>query len=240
MRRLCLIAWLLPVNANAQSPAEPAPPPESTAPATESEAAVAPVAEPAPRAEPGSEPAPSPPEEPLDYDPRPPAVQPPAQATKFHEGLTVEANLGVGWARTSPAMSPSFTSDLGFGGASLGVGHWVTPKLAVSGRIAGVTIVDQGARASALFIGPSAQYWVDDHFWAGGGLGLGLYMTSDDSNNGDVLAGLGLDLRVGYTFTTNNVNTWNTSLEINPGRFSDTPESAWITGVGILVGYQHL
>jgi hypothetical protein len=149
--------------------------------------------------------------------------------------MTFEANLGLGWI-----TGDSDTSDLGLGGLSLGLGGWVSPKLAITGRIAGVTLSDNGARLSNVFFGPSLQYWIDDHFWLGGGLGVGILALSLDNGDGDSITGLGLDLRIGYTFTVGSENTINASFELNPGHFSENGNSETLTGIGILLGYQHL
>jgi hypothetical protein len=160
----------------------------------------------------------------------------------FHESMTFELNLGIGWTRTSPENVDAFNSDLGVGGLSIGVGGWVSPKLAVTGRLAGVTVGGQDeAQTSAIFLGPSVQYWVDNHFWFGGGAGLGLDAGKDTSGTSKKsVAGIGLDFRVGYTFNEGSPNTFNASLEVNPGFFSENGSSATITGIGILLGYQHL
>jgi hypothetical protein len=152
--------------------------------------------------------------------------------------MTVELNLGLGWLQASDG-NDSATSDLGIGGLSLGVGGWLNPKLAVTGRIAGVTLSDNGATLSNVFFGPALQYWIDNHFWVGGGAGLAILALGGDSS-GDSITGFGLDMRAGYTFNEGSENTFNASLEINPGFFSESGGSVTVTGIGILLGYQHL
>jgi hypothetical protein len=162
---------------------------------------------------------------------------PPPQSLR--NGMTFEANLGLGWIRAS-ANDDSDTSDLGLGGLSLGLGGWVSPKVAITARIAGVTYSDDGGRVTDAFFGPSLQYWVDDHFWFGGGVGLGVLAVSVDNVGDDSTTGIGFDLRAGYTFTAGSENTFNASFELNPGHFSENGSSATFTGIGILLGYQHL
>jgi hypothetical protein len=153
--------------------------------------------------------------------------------------MTFELNLGLGWIQLSSG-GESDTSDLGIGGLSLGIGGWLNPKLAITGRVAGVTLSENGSQLSNIFLGPAVQYWVDNHFWFGGGLGLGILAASNDSGSDDSLTGFGLDLRVGYTFNEGTENTFNASFELNPGFFSENDSSATFTGIGILFGYQHL
>lgn len=239
MRRLALLvvpgvaaAWL-PGVAFAQGAPPPPPEPAPTSPAPE------PVRPPEPGA---PAPAPTPPPAQSYYQPQYQPVYQPQQPVSLHDGVTFEANLGLGWARTSVEGQGGDTSDLGVGGLSVGVGGWINPQIAVTGRIAGVTIPGAGdARASAIFAGPAIQYWVDNRFWLGGGLGLGLLAGQDQSGTQqDSIAGFGLDLRVGYTFNEGSEHTINASLELNPGFFSENNSSATVTGIGILLGYQYL
>ena len=239
MRRLVLLAvlsWFVPAIALAQPAPPPAPPPPAEPePARPPEPAPAPAPAPAP-----------PPTQPYYQPPQQPQSQPvvqPQGPRNFHESMTFEVNVGIGWMRTSPENGDAFTSDLGVGGISLGIGGWVNPKLAITGRAAGVTIPGEGdAQASAIFLGPSVQYWVDNRFWFGGGAGLGVITGQDQNGNEqDPVFGLAFDLRVGYTFNEGSANTFNASLELNPGYFTDDfGSSATITGIGILLGYQHL
>jgi hypothetical protein len=162
-------------------------------------------------------------------------------------GMTFEANLGLGWIRVSPDGEDSDTSDVGLGGLCLGVGGWVSPKLAITARLAGATVFDtiMGAdfRYTNAFFGGSAQYWVDDHFWFGGGAGLGVYALHVDYNgesDGDSINGFALDMRAGYTFSATTESTWNVSFELNPAFYSDNGQDATVTSIAILGGYQHL
>jgi hypothetical protein len=236
MRRLVLLSCFVPAYAFAQSAPSPAPAP-------------APIGEPTPTPAPGAEvkpaepaPSPAPPQEPAQpyYQPPQPAYGAQPQRS-LHEGITFEANLGLGWNRTSPEDQDGVTSDVGIGGLCVGVGHWLDPKLALTGRLAGATIFESGAQQNAIFLGPSAQYWVDDRFWLGGGLGFALLGATDTNGNRlDSNVGFGIDLRMGYTFNAGTLHTFNASLEINPGYFREDGMSAVITGIGILAGYQYL
>lgn len=194
-------------------------------------------------AQPGSPPPPPPPP-PAGYAPAPaygaPVYGAPAAAADLRNGMTFEANLGLGWIRAA-ADGNSDTSDLGLGGLSLGVGGWVNPHLAITIRAAGVTYSENGSRLTQAFFGPSAQYWIDDHIWLGGGLGLSLAAVANDNGpDPDPLKAFGLDLRAGYTFSTSTESTFNVSFEVNPGFYDESGQSFTLTGIGILAGYQHL
>lgn len=122
---------------------------------------------------------------------------------------------------------------------SLGLGGWLSPNLALTARIAGVTYSEDGASLTDAFFGPSLQYWLEDHFWIGGGIGLGVLRLDTDVGD-DSINGFALDLRVGYMFNLGSENTFNASFELNPGFFSENGTDATFTGIGLLIGYQHL
>jgi hypothetical protein len=192
--------------------------------------------------------------------PGPGYAPPPAYAVQtpfmYHQGVTVELNLGVGfmWSRdNSTGMeSQTYTS---LGGLDIGIGGWVSPQIAVSGRIAGVTYSEDIGNGNTLsltgaFFGPSVQYWVDDHLWFGGGIGLAVarVLSSSDSTIDTSSAsqtGFGIDLRAGYTFTSSSKNSFNISVELTPGIFSTTDamgnsSTGTLNGFAILAGYQYL
>jgi hypothetical protein len=153
--------------------------------------------------------------------------------------MTFEANIGLGWIRASNG-NQSDTSDLGLGGLDIGVGGWANPNLAITGRIAGVTLSENGARLTSGVLAVSLQYWVNDNFWLGGGAGLGVLAFTDSDGDGDSVTGLGLDMRIGYSFATTTENTFNVSFELTPTFPSENGESATFTGIALLLGYQHL
>jgi hypothetical protein len=179
----------------------------------------------------------------------------------FHQGITFEANVGVGfmWERVSFGDGTSATSDTftSLGGVNLGVGGWVSPNLAITARAAGVTYSqsqDDGAGGTistsltGAFLGPSVQYWLDPHLWIGGGAGLAIAFVESSSDSSGVSVssdnqtGFGLDLRAGYTFSSGfTPNTWNLSVEFTPGFFgADNNTTVQLNGFAILFGYQYL
>jgi hypothetical protein len=153
--------------------------------------------------------------------------------------MTFEANLGMGWIHGS-TDSGSHTTDLSLGGLDIGLGGWVTPQLAITGRIAGVTDPENGGRVtSGVFVG-ALQYWPTPNVWVGGGLGLGFLGVTLDSGDSNSTSGFGLDFRAGYTFNPDDDNTFNVSVEVTPTFLDDNGESGTFTGVALLLGYQHL
>src|SRR5688500_517389 len=115
MRRLILIASLLVPSVAAAQGAPPPPPPDPNAP-------VQPQPPPPPPPQGGYSQQPQ-------YAPQPMYQQPPSQAS-LRNGMTFEANLGIGWIQASDGGS-SDTSDVGVAGLSLGVGGWASPQLAI-------------------------------------------------------------------------------------------------------------
>ena len=91
--------------------------------------------------------------------------------------MTFEANLGIGWIHGSTDTA-SDTSDLSLGGLDLGLGGWVSPQLAITGRIAGVTDSVSGGRITSGVLVGAVQYWPTPNVWVGGGLGVGV-LASD-------------------------------------------------------------
>ena len=164
-----------------------------------------------------------------------PAAPAASPAAARHAGITVEANAGFGWIRSSPTRAASFTSGVSLA-AAVGVGAWLTPQLALTGRFAGVSNFADGERLGAYFVGPSVQYWLDHRWWLGAGAGLGVLASS--TSDGDV--GFAFDVRIGRVIATREAHLYDVSLEITPARFSATGDSATLTGVALLFGFQYL
>lgn len=197
------------------------------------------------------------------YQPQPYQPQPagPTGPWATHQGITFEANLGVGFAHLTDSNSnSSINTDAALAGLDIGVGGWLNPQLALTGRISGVDIKygdSQTGTASIMgtlvlaWVGPSLQYWPDPHFWMGGGVGFATYRlignnSCSASTQSDAcgINGFGFDMRAGYTFGDSQ-HTFNTSIEINPSHFSDNNSNnssggGWGTAIAFLVGYQYL
>jgi hypothetical protein len=162
----------------------------------------------------------------------------------LHRGMTFEGGLGVGFAHIDGAFDVigTYDSDAAFA-FDFGAGTWLTPRLAVTGRIASV-VVANGANDTYVhsFIGPNIEYWLDPQFRVGAGVGLASYrQVAGHSCMGDcTLTGWGLDLRAGYVFTRSDHHSFDASLEVTPGFFtSESHNSNW-TGIVLVLGYQYL
>ena len=174
-----------------------------------------------------------------------PTAAPPRRPSTRHGG-TFEVGLGAGWrlpdgrvGRDSEILG--VRPGIDFAGPNLGVGGWVNPRLAITGRVAVVRwtdLLDLG-KYNAVVVA-AAQYWVSARVWFGAGIGLGF--------GGDAL-GPGADLRVGYTFARGATRTLNVSLEVTPTylTYRRGPENpalpsdlGAVTGVVLVLGYQRL
>ena len=250
-------AALMMMAASAQAQAQgPAAQPSPVAPTVQPAPAVqpAPIVQPAPAAQPAPavQPAPivQPVPPPLGYaQPAPPrgVAQPPGYgpmpapyappASPLGRGVTLEANLGLGWLRATSDEGESEDTESGIGGLNLGFGGWISPRAALSLRIAGVTYSENGGSLTGGFVGGALQYWTTENFWLGGGAGIGFAsLKIDGGPEIDPETGLGLDLRVGYTPLIAGQHSLNFSFEVNPS-FLD---GGTITGIALLVGYQYL
>lgn len=153
-------------------------------------------------------------------------------------GMTFELSLGLGVTSIAPDEGEGDSFN-GLSGLNLGVGGWVTPRTALTVRVAGTSFhEDFGGGIDVQFIsgllGLSAQQMITEQAWVGGGIGIGIF--TDDQDNTDAESGLGLDLRAGYNFYQSRKNAFSAQVEITPGFF----DGARVTGIGLQLGWQAL
>lgn len=103
-----------------------------------------------------------------------------------------EISIGYG---TTTLPHDSTTTDYSGVGFSLALGGFVTPKVALAGRVTGV-VIDPYKRFVVGFIGPHVQAWATPNIFAGVGLGLGAIVPEWLGNS----ASLGASARIGYAF----------------------------------------
>jgi len=171
---------------------------------------------------------------------------PPPAPAPLHQGVTFEANLGFGLVHvTDSGSSVSLDTNMALAGVNLGIGGWISPRTALTFRVSDVDVrIDnaQNGTVVAAFLGPSIQYWTDSNIWFGAGAGLATLVAITNCSGNCSNNGFGLDLRLGYTFPSTALSTFNVSLEMTPGFYGGANGSSGgtATGVAILVGYQHL
>lgn len=227
MTRLIALLLLVPALAFAQ-PAEPAPadaePSQRAAPVLPATDAETP---------PGEPPPPPQPPEPV----APPAVpaaaneRPQVETASTHEKRGLTGEVSVGLAMFSSGGQTEVVH--GIAGLNFGVGGFVSPRIALSLRVAGATILDQAFLYVGV-IGPNVQAWLAPQLWVGGGIGLGGY-TGCGGGNCDAVKALGYDLRLGYSFAPdgNGVNASVETTSIDWG-YGD----GRLNTLGLLLGYQ--
>jgi hypothetical protein len=182
--------------------------------------------------------APPPPPPPPGSPPPPPGYgYPAATSGPDRSGMTFELSLGLGITSVAPDNGDGESYN-GLSGLNLGVGGWISPNTALTVRIAGTSFhQDFGGvdvQLIAGLLGITAQQYVNDQMWVGGGVGIGI--LTDDQDETEAESGLGLDLRAGYNFYQSTKNAFNVALEITPGFF----DGGRVTGIGLQVGWQAL
>lgn len=165
-----------------------------------------------------------------------------------HRGVTFEANLGAGVTHVGDQGNdvPPTWSHVGFGGLDVGAGAFVTPQLALTVRIAGVTAHAPGVTPDYLvngLLGVSAQYWVTPRVWAGAGIGVGVFDTGESGCATDSgkcqYTGLGFDVRAGVVVFQAHRQTANVSFELVPAHYSPNASFTAVSPA-LLFGYQFL
>ncbi len=171
--------------------------------------------------------------------PPPPGMGYPGASTvgPDRSGMTFE--LSLGFANTSIAPDEvEGDSFNGLSGLNVGVGGWISPKTALTVRIAGTSFTQDFGGTDVQFIagmlGLSAQQMLTEEIWAGGGIGIGI--LTDDQDQTEAESGLGIDLRAGYNFYQSTKNAFNVAVEITPGFF----DGGRVTGMALQVGWQAL
>lgn len=219
--------------------AQPAPDPP---PATDPANAIDPSAPPlAPVPNKPSRP-PPPPQHTLPYQP---LEERPPDGFEDHHGLTVELNIGAGQVYISDVGAGSKTSALGLAGLDFGIGGFVAPRVAVTGRLGGVNLRDStfgsGTIADA-YLAATVQYWFLPQLWAGAGLGLAVLGQSGGCPQSGPCSygGVGLHLRAGVTVLQAERHSVNASIEITPSSIDVRETGYKLVGMALLVGYQYL
>ena len=124
-------------------------------------------------------------------------------------GFTMELGLGMSQTGTSSDVGGRDHSGLGLAPLSLGLGGFLTPRLALIGRAAGTSYSREDSRGNSYstvngFYGPTLQYWATDRVFLGGGVGLAV-LAADlyGEARKDVRffdTGIGLNARAGWAF----------------------------------------
>ena len=128
---------------------------------------------------------------------------------------------------------------------SVGVGVFVTPRLAVLARLAGTTYSQRGSYNGEshlwtyAFYGVSVQYWIDEVWFLEGGLGLG-----HNGRDGFLVPlrstqyGVSFSARAGWVFATHGSHSFSATLELIPSVYRETQEYVGVKSLGTVLAVQ--
>jgi len=150
-----------------------------------------------------------------------------AQSPLDRGGFTLMLDLGLG-IQHDEAIG---TTESGLAGLNLGIGGFLTDRLALLLRASGTNVSYGPVRQVSGTAAPALQYWVDDRLSLTGGVGLGLWSIEDVNESG-----LGLVLGVDYAIWQSGRHGLFVGLDYAPA-FTD-PET--VHNLGILFGWQLL
>jgi len=141
-------------------------------------------------------------------------------------GFTILVNLGLG-IQNDTYLEETAT---GLAGANLGIGAFLTPKLAILGRFSGSNVTyDAGFGQVSGVFGATVQYWASDRVIVEGGAGSGFWSSEGEKNSG-----FGLIVGASAVVFTRGKHNLLVGVEYAPA-FTD-PGS--VHNFGITFGYQ--
>ncbi|HSK02023.1 MAG TPA: hypothetical protein VK932_12315 [Kofleriaceae bacterium] len=185
------------------------------------------------------EPPARPPLRPVPVMPVGPPVPPPTYAPPVPDrsGATFEMSLGFGATHVSLDNGLSETFN-GISGLNLGLGGWVSPRTALTLRLAGTSFVERVGGFDVRFIaglfGLSMQHMVSNELWIGIGGGVGVLTTDQDDIEPET--GFALDLRAGINLVQSAHHALHLAIEVTPGFY----DGLNVTGIGLQLGWQAL
>jgi hypothetical protein len=116
---------------------------------------------------------------------------------------------------------------------SISLGGFLSPHVAVIGRLAGTSYwTSSGTQLAHTFVGPAVEVWPIDRLYLSGGAGFSVWGPSAFASNTsrDPKVGFGLDFRVGAALINAEGNDFTVSLEVNPGFYGEDT----LTGFGLV------
>jgi hypothetical protein len=141
-------------------------------------------------------------------------------------GFTVMVNLGFGIQRDQFVEQTAY----GLAGANVGIGAFVTDKIAILGRFSGTHATYDFFDQTSGVVGGTVQYWVSPRVAIEGGAGLGYW--SDSFGDSDI--GPGLILGASFVVFSKGNHMVLAGAEYSP---TFAPDET-VHNFGITVGYQ--
>lgn len=157
------------------------------------------------------------------------------------DGFVIGFGVGVGAGSISESNQevPFDEGQFVFTLPNLKLGWMVNERLAILGTFHGMIYDFDGKDRSFEAFTPSVQYWVKDHFWINGGVGLSVDMPAlyefDDLSSEDWNFGCAVSASAGYEFYQNDNYTIDLHTKLYLGRvFLDNDQ--YRDGVALSVG----
>lgn len=147
-----------------------------------------------------------------------------ASAQPDRGGFTFLVNMGVGVQSDSAVEETA----VGLGGLNVGAGGFVTPRLAILGRVSGTFVSYDLFDQSSAVIGPTIQFWPNNRLSVEAGAGVGSWRAEDVTERG-----LGLILGMGVSVFQRGKHNLAVGIEYAPV-FTDDP----VHNFGFTFGYQ--
>lgn len=171
-----------------------------------------------------------------------PAAVADVEPMSVRSGFTLELGLGAGLTMVSPEMGES-ENKMGLSGLTLGLGAFVTDRVAVLARATGTSfqqdVLGEGHTFinSVLLVG--GQYWVNDQLTVTAGAGLGILGPSPFESDLDAVEdqkGFAVSAGAGYSFLLSGQHALRAALEVIPGFY----DGATVVGTGLRLEWQYL
>lgn len=150
-----------------------------------------------------------------------------AQSPIDRGGFTLMLDLGLGLQHDAAIG----TTESGLAGINLGIGGFLTDRLALLFRASGTNVAYGPVRQVSGTAGPALQYWANDRLSVTAGGGLGLWSVEDVNESG-----LGLVVGVHYAIWQSGRHSLFLGVDYAPA-FTE-PET--VHNLGFLFGWQLL
>jgi hypothetical protein len=164
-------------------------------------------------------------------------------------GFTMEIGLGASFMTSDVKRVED--EKFGLAPLSVGLGAWLSRDVALTFRMTGTSLFqDRAGKTEQVvlgFYGAGVQYYLSDHVFLGGGLGLGLIaglpvgggLTIERGADRFVpRAGLAAHFRSGFAFYSDKKNQVSFTTEVVPLWLGDSGIAADAVGFSIGLGWQ--
>lgn len=150
-----------------------------------------------------------------------------AQSPIDRGGFTLVLDLGLGLQHDAAIG----TTESGLAGINLGIGGFLTDRLALLFRASGTNVAYGPVRQVSGTAAPALQYWASDRLSLTGGVGMGFWSVEDFNESG-----LGLVVGVHYAIWQSGRHSLFLGVDYAPA-FTE-PET--VHNLGFLFGWQLL